>query len=133
MPIHTCFAYIYLLLSMWLQIYVYVFSAAFWLQEADGDISLAFLNLSNTNHPQPFFSTPRQQETLRFADLITSTITLDPTTGELWISNGTSGGIFVCTMTNRSCEEVVNSSITGMFYVPLHALCFIGLRYFLSW
>ena len=32
------------------------------------------------------------------------------------MSNGTSGGIFVCTMTklNESCQEVVDSSTTGM-------------------
>ena len=103
---------------------MYAFSAAFWIQEERGDISLAYLNLSNTSDSQPFFTTPRQQETLYFADLIASAITLDPATGELWISNGTSGGVFVCTMTNKSCEEVVDASTTGMlFSLPLHASC----------
>ena len=45
------------------------------------------------------------------------------------MSNGTSGGIFVCTMTNESCQKVVDSSTTGMLisHLPVYTYFMLSL------
>ena len=41
-----------------------------------------------------------------------SALTLDPSTGELWVSDNITGGIFRCNQ-SVNCQEVIASNNTG--------------------
>ena len=77
------------------------FRRAYWLQENnDGSISLELLSLGGGSV---------QQETLDFSDMDVSALTLEPFSGDLWVSNKTSG-IFRCS-SNQTCTWVVNTGV----------------------
>ena len=53
-----------------------------------------------------------QQETVNLYNLIVSALTLEPHTGDLWVSNKTNGKILRCPWSSGACEEVI---YTGMY------------------
>ena len=83
-------------------LYLFYSRRAYWLQENnDGNVSLELLHLGSNV----------QQETVNLYNLIVSALTLEPHTGDLWVSNKTNGKILRCPWSSGACEEVVN---TGM-------------------
>ena len=79
---------------------------------------LAYLNLSDTH--EIFVQNVRQhQASILLTELIISALTLDPMNGELWVANGSYGGIFKCSRIDETCEDVFDSgmahfsSVTG--------------------
>ena len=90
------------------------FRRAYWLQTVDDNVSLEFLNLSG--------QVVIQQETIHLSDLCVSALTLEPFSGELWVSNKTNGKIFRCLYLSEPCEEVVN---TGVFHCENLYLCIL--------
>jgi hypothetical protein len=76
---------------------------AYWLQENnDGNVSLELLHLG---------SDVQQQETVNLSNLTVSALTLEPHTGDLWVSNKTNGKILRCPWSSGACEEVVNTDM----------------------
>ena len=52
-----------------------------------------------------------------------SAITLDPSSGDLWVSLQGVGGIFCCNSSYESCIEKISNSTTGMY--GYHLLCLV--------
>ena len=76
---------------------------------------MAYLNLSNIDHFQILNTkVERRQAAIHIIDFNISALTLNPTTGHLWVSDHTDGGIFSCSI-NGTCEVVVDAIITGIY------------------
>ena len=86
---------------------VSLFSGAYWLQQTDGDTILAYLSLSNTSNFQVLVTESQQEFNV-------SSLTLDPSTGKLWVSDNITGGIFRCDPNAMNCQEVIASNNTGI-------------------
>ena len=56
----------------------------------------------------------------RLTNLSVSALTLDPSTGDLWVSDRADGGIFTCNRQSGSCQEVVDADSTGMPISQIH-------------
>ena len=51
-----------------------------------------------------------------WTNITVSAITLDPLTGDLWVSDYSKGGILACSCIHRDeCQEVVDASNSGMY------------------
>lgn len=97
-----------------------VCSSAYWLEMVDNDKHLVYLNLSRSNSD---VSELQHQTTTCLSNIIASALTLDPLTGDLWVSNY-DGGIFNCTCNRpdeaESCQRVVDASSSGMYMYHIH-------------
>ena len=89
-------------------------SAAYWLQMEGEGTHLMYLNLSNPlSALQLSGSRMRRQASSNLTHLGISALTLDPSTGDLWVSDDIDGGIFSCDTTSGSCQEVVDAARSG--------------------
>ena len=89
-------------------------SAAYWLQVEGEGTHLMYLNLSNPLSALPLSaSRMRRQAPSNLTHLSISALTLDPSTGDLWVSDDIDGGIFSCDTTSGSCHEVVDAAHSG--------------------
>ena len=83
---------------------------------------MAYLSLSNTSNFQVLVTESQQASVY----LNVSALTLDPSTGELWVSDNITGGIYRCDRIARNCQEVIASSNTGIIIVPyIHIYMYI--------
>ena len=52
------------------------------------------------------------------SNITVSAITLDPLTGDLWVSDYSEGGILACSCrSTEKCHEVVDASSSGMYSI----------------
>ena len=79
-------------------------SSAYWLEMVDDEKHLVYLSLNGSGMQHNCLS-----------NITVSAITLDPLTGDLWVSDYSEGGILACSCTSTDeCQEVVDASSSGM-------------------
>ena len=82
-------------------------SSAYWLEMVDDEKHLVYLSLSDAD------VSGMQHSCL--SNITVSAITLDPLTGDLWVSDYSAGGILACSCKSADeCQEVVDASSSGM-------------------
>lgn len=91
-------------------------SFAYWLEIINGEKHLVYLSLNN--------AAVSQQENSCLSNITVSAITLDPLTGDLWVSDYSEGGILSCICKSDECREVVDASRSGMYAMQyMYLLC----------
>ena len=86
-------------------LFTFLCSSAYWLEMVDDEKHLDYLSLDGSGMQRSCLS-----------NITVSAITLDPLTGDLWVSDYSEGGILACSCrSTEKCQEVVDASSSGMY------------------